>query len=317
MKRNHWYLLIFLLMPALAGLVAAPNAAAATSPLVTTEWLQKNLGKPGVVIIDVRTEANYAFAHLPGAVSYPYIGWEPVYAKRQCQLMPTEKQFAKKMQELGVNKSSHVIIYDQGNTASDATKGGASVWIMETMGHKDVSYLDGGFTKWTFEGRIVDNKKPSPKPGNFKAKLDSSKLATMQDVTGDLKTKKWILLDNRNAFQFFGTTKRADATRYGHIPGAISFPADFMYNAGANKAPATLKSKSELKAMAKGVGLPSDKNTKIITYCNSGQQSGAAYFVLRNVLGYKHVKCYDGSILEYSAAEELPMVKYTWGQEGR
>ena len=319
MKKRQWYqFIIFVLVPVVAGLVAAPEkvAAATAPPVVTTEWLQKNLDAPGLVVIDVRTEANYEFAHIPGAVNSPYLGWEPFHSERQCQLMTTPEEFTKMMQDLGLNDSSYVIIYDHGNTESDATKGGAAVWIMQSMGHDRVSYLDGGFTKWTFEGRLVDNKIPTPEHGDFVARRDSSKVATMQEVSDNLQTREWVLVDDRNAFQYFGTTKHGNAMRYGHLPGALCWPAAFMTNAGINRAPATLKSTDELEAMAKGVGIPGDRKTKIITYCNSGQQAGMAYFVLHNLLGYENVKVYDGSILEYSVAEDLPLVKFTWGQAG-
>ena len=90
-----------------------------------------------------------------------------------------------------------------------------------------------------------------------------------------------------------------------------------MTNAGANRAPATLRSKQELAEIARGVGIPEDRKTKIITYCNSGQQAGMAWFVLHDLLGYENVKVYDGSILEYSAVENLPLVKFTWDQPGQ
>jgi thiosulfate/3-mercaptopyruvate sulfurtransferase len=322
MKMTKWYLMILcLLVPAMAGLAAVPAPAAAAdtaSSLVTTEWLQKNLNTPGLVIIDVRTGANYGFAHIPGAVSAPYLqNWEPWNKARQCQLMPTPKYFTGLMRYLGVNNSSHVVIYDHGNTANDATMGGAAVWIMEAMGHASVSYLDGGFTKWTFEGRLVDNKDAAPTPGDFAAKPDASKLATLDEVTENLKTREWLLVDTRNSFQFFGTSRRPDAARYGHLPGALNLPAEFLTNAGINRGPASIKNKEDLEAIARGVGIPANLDTKIITYCNSAQQAGMVYFVLHDLLGYRNVKVFDGSILEYAASLNLPMVKYSWSEEAK
>jgi thiosulfate/3-mercaptopyruvate sulfurtransferase len=314
MKSKQWNFLI-LAMVLVGFAVASTQAGAAAVPrMVTTEWLQKNLDTSGLVVIDVRTVANYDFAHIPGAVNSPYLGWEPYYTERQCQLMPEAEDFTKMMQGLGLNESSHVIIYDHGNTESDATKGGAAVWIMQSMGHGKVSYLDGGFTKWTFEGRPIDNRKPVPRPGNFTARRDSSKVATLQEVRDNLKTREWVLVDDRNALQYFGTTKHGNALRFGHLPGALCWPAAFMTNAGVNRAPATLKSREDLEAMARGVGIAEDRQTKIITYCNSGQQAGMAYFVLHDLLGYENVKVYDGSILEYSTVEDLPLVKFSWGR---
>ncbi len=318
MQRKHWYILIFLLAPALSWLLPpAPAAAREVPALVSTEWLQLHLNDPGLVVVEVRTETNYGFAHIPGAVSAPYLSLEPFNEKHQCLLMPTPADLTALMQKLGVNNDSWIVIYDHGNTESDATKGGAAVWIMEAMGHDKVSYLNGGFTKWTFEGRLIDNKKLTPKPGNFMAKPDPSKVATIQEMADNLKSKEWVMVDDRNALQYFGTTKHPEAQRFGHLPGALNFPAAFMTNAGANRAPATVPSEKNLEAMARGVGIPTDRNTKIITYCNSGQQSGWAYFILHDVLGYKQVKAYDGSIIEYSAAANLPLVKYSWDMPGR
>ena len=314
MKRNLIKSIIIALLIATTTIVSAPQVAnAGTGHLASTSWLAKNLGAPGMVIIDVRTEANYNFAHLPGAVSMPYLKWEPYNRKMKWQKMISPADFTGMMRSLGVNQSSHVVIYDQGNTALDASEGGAAVWIMESMGHEDVSYLDGGFTKWTFEGRIIDKNKPKPKAGDFTAKPDQTKVATLDDVVSNLKTKEAVFLDDRSAVQHFGISKRPDVVRYGHIPDSLNFPVDFMTNAGINRAPATIRTLKELNAMAEGVGLPRDRNTKIIIYCNSAQQAGMGYFVLRDVMGYRNVKTYDGSMLEYAQDKRLPMVRFAWG----
>ncbi len=314
MKRNLIQSIIIALLVAATGLVSAPvTAKAGTAPLVSTEWLAGNLGAPGMVIIDVRTAANYDFGHLPGAVSMPYSGWEPYNRKTRCQMMPSVADLTATLRSLGVNRSSHVIVYDAGNTALDATQGGAAVWILESMGQGNVSYLDGGFTKWTFEGRPIDKIKPAPKAGDFTAKLDPSKVATLKDIIANLKTKEAIFLDDRRAVEHFGIEKRPDVVRYGHIPGSLNFPADFMTNAGINRGPATIRSKKELEAMAEGVGLPMDKNRKIIVYCNSAQQAGMGYFVLRDIMGYRNVQAYDGSMLEYAQDKKLPLVRFAWG----
>jgi thiosulfate/3-mercaptopyruvate sulfurtransferase len=314
MSRNLIQSIMIATLVALTGLLSSPvTAIAGSAPLVSTEWLAQNLGAPGMVIIDVRTTANYDFGHLPGAVSLAYSGLEPYNSETGCQLMPPPADLTTMFQSLGVNQSSHVIIYDAGNTTLDATQGGAAVWILESMGHENVSYLDGGFTKWTFEGRPIDKVKPAPKAGDFTAKLDATKVATLDDVIANLNTKEAIFLDDRSAVQHFGVEKRADVARYGHIPGSINFPVDFMTNAGINRGPATIKSSKELEAMAEGVGLPSDKNAKIIVYCNSAQQAGMGYFVLHDVMGYRNVKTYDGSMLEYAQEKKLPLVKFGWG----
>jgi len=317
MKRELFYTVMFTLLLAVACFVSAPvTARAESAPLVTTDWLASNMGAKNLVILDVRTETNYGVGHIPGSFNIPYAKWEILDEDRECQLMPTPEKFTEMLQAIGVNSDSHVVVYDHGNSIGDATKGATAVWILEAMGHSNVSYLNGGFTKWTFEGRIIDNKKPQASPGNFVAALDSSKVAALQDVVAKID-KGVVLVDARNSNQHFGDDKRGDVDRYGHIPGSISLPAPFLNNAGANRAPATIRDAKQLAEMARGVGIPADKNTEIIVYCNTGQFAGMDYVVLHDILGYKNVSVYDGSMLEYSADEDLPLVRFAWGSTAK
>ena len=320
MNRRPLGFIMYILLAVLAGFALSTPTSANADALVTTSWMAKNINAKGLVLIDVRTANNYAVGHLSGAVNLPYNQWEPKNEDAECNLMPTPAKMTELLQKLGVNASSHVVIYDHGNTTSDTTKGTSAVWIMAAMGHKNVSYLNGGFTKWTFEGRELVSAKTGesqdpPAAGDFVAKLDDSKVATLQEVKDSIKNKSAILLDVRNSEQHFGFTKRHDVERFGHITGSLSWPADFMTYGGINRAPAYVLDKKDLSDMAKGVGLPSgwSKKDNIIVYCNSSQFAGLGYVVLHDVLGYKNVSVYDGSMLEYASDDELPMTTLSWG----
>lgn len=319
MTNKRVFQIMICLIATLAGIGFLAHGARASTPvLVSTQWLEDHLGDRGLVVIDVRTQANYGFAHIPGAVSLPYAKWQQ-HTEEGCQLMPSPEDFTRMMRALGVNNGSYVVVYDHGNNISDATKGATAYWVLKTMGHERVSYLDGGFTKWTFEGRVVDNLAPRPVPGDFAAGFDAGKVATLEDVKAALHDPGTILVDTRSSVQHFGADKRGDIERYGHIPGSLNFPAPFMTNAGINRAPATIKGEKELMEMALGIGLPGDKDVPVILYCNSGQFAGLGYLVLHDILGYRNVRVYDGSILQYCEAEdgELPMVRYSWGHVTR
>ncbi len=303
--------IIALLIP--LGFVSQAACRALPS-LIETDWLAHNLDAKNVVLIDVRTASNYGVGHLPGAVNMPYAEWNTFNDGQGYQLLLPPADFSKKIRALGVSSSSMVIIYDHGNTTSDATKGTYALWALEAMGHDNVSYLNGGFTKWTFEGRIIDNKKPVVQPGNFTARVNSDKIATLADVKSLLNSDKVVFVDARNSNQFFGVDKRADVARFGHISGAISFPAPFLNNAGINRAPAVIMSPQKLTAMAAGLGLPQDKNKELIIYCNTGQYAAMDYFILHDILGYQKARLFDGSMLEYAANYKLPLVKYSWGR---
>lgn len=317
MKRNLFSAIISMLLFILGGLVLPGTASAKSDPLVSTDWLAGNLKTKNLVIIDVRTETNYGVGHIPGSVNVPYSEWEPYDEDRECNLMPIPEDFTELMQDAGINQATHVVIYDHGNSISDASKGAACVWVLQTMGHANVSYLDGGFTKWTFEGRIIDNVEPTPPLGNFKAAFDMAKVSSLGEVIAKVKSKDAVFVDARTAAQHFGVEKRADVERFGHIAGSVSLPASYLTNAGINRAPATIKSRAVLEEMAASVGIPADKNTELIVYCNSGQFAGLDYLVLHDILGYANVSVYDGSMTECGASEEIPVVKFAWGHVTR
>ena len=299
------------------AMALAPSAGLCKAPtLVSTQWLQDNLGAGGIVILDVREASNYEFAHIPGAVSIPYGDWEPA-CSTGCYIMAPEEKLTELLQNAGVNAESHVVIYHHGNTVSDASKAGAAFWILQSLGHKNVSMLNGGFTKWTFEGRIVDNKPVTPARGNFVAKRNPATVASFEDIKSAIRSKKAVFVDARSNSQHFGHDKRADVECYGHIPYSVSLPADFLTNAGINRAPATLKSRKDLEKIVTGVGIPADKSTRLIVYCNTAQLAGLDYVVLREILGYRNVRVYDGSMLEYCKVRgNLPVERFAWGQPG-
>lgn len=58
-------------------LTAFSVQAAALGALVDAAWVRANIGKPGVVFLDVRSYGAYRAGHIPGAVftNYGCDGW--------------------------------------------------------------------------------------------------------------------------------------------------------------------------------------------------------------------------------------------------
>ena len=55
--------------------------------------------------------------------------------------------------------------------------------------------------------------------------------------------------------------------------------------------------------------LPDDRDSPIVIYCHSGVRSAHTTFVLTQLLGYRQVQNYDGSWLEWSSLEGVPIEK--------
>ena len=92
--------------------------------------------------------------------------------------------------------------------------------------------------------------------------------------------------------------------RGGHIPGARNVP----WARAANPDNGTFKTADELRAIyEQEQGLkPADE---VVAYCRIGERSSHTWFVLTYLLGYPHVKNYDGSWTEWGNSVGLPIEK--------
>ena len=68
--------IILLLGGTIMSAIVAGMVLAAT-PLVDPEWVNENIGQPGIIFLDLRTPSVYKKDHVPGAVytSYKKDGW--------------------------------------------------------------------------------------------------------------------------------------------------------------------------------------------------------------------------------------------------
>jgi len=294
----------------IAGASAA--VAAGTQKLVSVDWLARNLKTPNVVVLDVGAFTQYERGHIPGAVK-AFGPWQTMNDKFVGFMMPKVKDLVHMLQSYGVNNNSYVIFYDEGVTAQDTAKSARALWTLEALGHDKVAILDGGFAAWKQAHKAVSGEPVAPFPGNFRGKLVRSKLATIRDVKKALHSSNVVFLDDRLPDEDFGHEKESYIKRFGHLPESRLWPADFMTNAGMEFSPSFMRDNAELEQMAKGVGIPEDKNAEIITYSNRGLQAAMGYYVLHDLLGYRNVKLFDGSMLEAAADKSVTINTNGWG----
>jgi thiosulfate/3-mercaptopyruvate sulfurtransferase len=285
---------------------------AATQKLVSVDWLARNLKAPNVVVLDVRAFTQYERSHIPGAVK-AFGPWQSMNDEFVGFMMPKVDELARMLRSYGVNNGSYVIVYDKGLTAQDTAKSARALWTLEALGHSEVAILDGGFEAWKQAEKAVSTKPVIPPTGDFVGNLVKSKLATLSEVKEALRSSRVVFVDDRLPEEDFGHEKKSYIKRYGHLPGSRLWPADFMTSYGIEFSPSLMRNTAELQQMAKGVGIPTDKNVEIITYSNRGIQAAMGYFVLHHLLGYRNVRVFDGSMLEAAADESVPLETNRWG----
>lgn len=269
--------------------------------LISTAELSDLLGQrdSSVAVIDVRNDvALYLESHIPRAV---YLNTEELRAAERG--VPNKvlalPSYAALFSRLGLSADRPVVVYSAGETRDvDASY---VAWILQGLGHPSVALLDGGFGKWALENRAVTRRYPAIEPTAFAPAAFTPDRATVHDVQGALGASGAVIVDARNPDQYAG---RAGAQlRRGHIPGAVNH----FWQTDLTKADfATVwKPRAELRAAYAAQGITPDKT--IIAYCNGGLESSHVYFALHNLLGYPHVRVYDGSFTEWAEKLELPV----------
>lgn len=272
-------------------------------PVVSIDWLEKNLSDPKVVVIDIRKAEDYKKAHIPNSVNVFYNSWAVEKSGRKNEL-PEIDDLQDVITNAGINNDSIVVIAGISDTPADLASMTRVAWTPSYAGFEKVSVLDGGYSTWEKKGKAVTAEIKKVAPGNFKVKVNKNIYASMDDV------KKFIgkntIVDARLPEAFFGVSKLDFVARAGHIESAVNLPFAWFYTKEG-----VFKAKEEMAAIAKGV-VGSEKNKEMIVYCDTGKVASAGWFVLKKVLGYENVKLYDGSAEEWSKDQTLPMIKYSW-----
>lgn len=239
-------------------------------------------------------EEEYAAAHIPGAV---YLDWTRDIVDLDA---PVKAQIAgaRKMQQVleaaGIGDDRQIVVYDAHPAAQFATR---FWWALRYYGHTNVRVLNGGWAKWTREGRPTTAEVTPYPPDVFTPHLQPEWRATAEEVVGMLHREGVLLLDARDEGQYSGRIRRGK--RGGHIPGARHLPREAFFQADGAFRPTP-----ELAAIVGETGArPSDR---IVAYCNGGVAATSALFVL-SLLGFPHLTNYDGSWNEWTERTELPV----------
>jgi thiosulfate/3-mercaptopyruvate sulfurtransferase len=228
-------------------------------------------------------------------------------------MAPPVEELEDMLRNYGVSNSSKVIIYDQGMTSSDTAKSARVLWTLHWLGHENCAILNGGFNAWEQKELPVTTDTAFRPRGDFKASLKPELVITLAEVREKMGNGKTVFIDLREPFQHFGHEKKSNIAKFGHLTGSLLMPAAYMTIGGQNFSPAYMRSAEELQQMASGVGLPDNRDVEIVVYSNTGEQAALGYFVLDTMLGYRNVRLFDGSMLEASKADGIPISMNAWG----
>jgi thiosulfate/3-mercaptopyruvate sulfurtransferase len=278
--------------------------------LIDAETLERRLDEPGLRVFDCTTHlvpdpaatyrvvsgrSDFEKGHIPGAQFIDVQGDVSDNSHRLRFMLPSAEAFAAAMRRFGVGEGLQIVLYSTANPWW-ATR---VWWLLRIFGYDKAAVLDGGWQKWTRDGRPVETGPAKLRPvGDFVVREPRPLMVGKEAVLQAIGDGAVCTLNALSSEQHAGTGGNSYG-RPGRITGSVNLPAAHLLDPATN----TFLPADELRRRFDRVAA-FDK--EVITYCGGGIAASADAFALV-MLGHPNVRLYDASMSEWAVDPSLPM----------
>jgi len=266
-----------------------------TLPLIIEpSQLATQLENSNLLILDLGKLDTYQNAHVPGAIHVPpsdiQLGVPPAPG-----LLPEPERLSLLFSRLGLTPETHVVVYDD----DGGPWAGRMIWVLDAIGHKHYSFLNGGIHAWLAEQCPVETQ---ANEGN-----GTDYIVGQLDLSGTIDKAQLLQAIEQNSIQIWDARSMAEYTgekavskRGGHLPGAKSYEFTRALDSDAHL---KLRDLATVKQELNELGINGEKI--IVTHCQTHRRSGLTYVICKE-LGWP-VQAYAGSWSEWGNDESTPI----------
>jgi thiosulfate/3-mercaptopyruvate sulfurtransferase len=277
--------------------------------LVEPDWLEAHLEDPTVRVIDTRVNIvpqppgpsdyvslypEYLEGHIPGAAYLHMIDDLSDPDGPFPFALPEPEKVWQRLGELGIRSSDTIVLY--GNHIHFAVH--RCWWVLAVSG-ANAKLLNCNYANWKATDRPVASGAESFTPTSFTGTPNLDWVASKADVIASMDDPDTITLNALSAEQHAG--RGQPFGRPGRIPASLSLPAAAMMQTGIG----AFRSLEDISQIIEDTGV--SKSDQVITYCGGGIAACTTFVALRQ-LGFENVSLYDGSLMEWSADPDLPLL---------
>ena len=264
-------------------------------------------------ILDSRSEREFRSGHIPGARR---VDWRDFTLEKPGALSnllgnsagwgkvpPADARLEARLRALGLSNARPVLVVGAPGGWGEE---GRIAWNLLYWGALDVALLDGGMPAWsarpsrpieTGRERASAGGNADAKPGDFALAIRPERRIEMKGMKAVVDERSRPILDVRTNEEYAGE-KMTGQARGGHLPGARLVVEKALYRTDGRYVDAA--DLTRLTGLAAGSPSPA-------VYCVGGVRSALLALLLEARLGVVAAN-YDGSIWEWSATKELPLV---------
>ncbi|GMF64944.1 unnamed protein product [Phytophthora lilii] len=277
------------------------------SALVDCAWVREAQasGEPPLLLLDCNHPASFPRGHLPAAEPLTLAGSLLKDPRPQATGVVDAQLFRDVAQSLQLPRDATLVFYDD-EMSLKATR---MWWVFRHFGFpvEQLKVLDGGVKQWLSDGNQVETGEQQPRDAPVELwtqPVDTQMLVGFKEVQQGIADPATQFVDARSPGEYWGEDANGNA-RTGHVPGAVNFNwmegVDFTQNG-------KFKSKEELDKVFMDI-FKLDKEKPVITYCQRGIRAAHTAFALEQVMGFKNVKIYEDSMLQYLNRDDCEVVQ--------
>ena len=291
--------------------------------LISVEALASQIDQ--LILIDCRSDLfdaslgkqQYESGHIPNAAFFalhdalsgpktPGSGRHP---------LPDQEALVQRMQSLGANDDSMVVVYDAGSSVYAARLW----WLLRWCGHDAVNVLDGGFAAWVKAG-YPSSKDLSPRErkqgtGNFAIRNSLEAIIQSDELLENLGSGHHLIVDARAAERWRGDVEPLDPVA-GHIPGALNRPNTQNLRPDGRFKPAEVLREEWLSLMTlqapripAAASAPGGEGPALVHSCGSGVSACHNLLAMRIAGLNNDLMLHPGSWSEWCADPKRPVAK--------
>lgn len=270
-----------------------------TVELVDTQWLNDNISREKMTILDVQPNIHDHIAeHIPGSVYFnPDLLRVPLDGRPGSYVPAKVAGFL--FGRVGISRDRPVVVY----TGKGAFKGWGDgleqtmiAYSLARFSHDSVKVLDGGLEKWKEEGRELTKDFPKITPMRFDTSVNEDLFMEYQEFKRRKDEENVVVLDARPPDLYAG---QGPWRKPGHIPGAVNLPWRSLMD---DDNPRLLKPLGEITQELEKMGI--DHYKDVICTCGTGREATNEFLLFKYYLNYPKVKLYEGSFTEWTSHPE-------------
>lgn len=240
----------------------------------------------------VEVSGTYDEGHIPGAAE---LDPQRDFSDAGGRTVPDGERLASILGERGIAGDSTVVLYSDGVNEFAAFV----YWVLKHYRHRDVRLLDGGKQYWTANDYRTTGREPEVTPVEYDVQPPNDQIRAYRDDVQDALSTDVTLVDVRSPEEYRGETS-VPARASGHIPRTVNVEWTSVVQESGR-----FEHREALEHPFVEAGVDGDE--EIILYCNVGERSALVWFALSELLGYPHVRNYDGSWSEWGNLVDAPV----------